>query len=43
VFAVHVVPGAPRAVTVIAQFGGTPAAQAALPTLCSMLATAYTK
>jgi hypothetical protein len=43
VFAVHVVPGAPRAVTVSAQFGGTPAAQAALPTLCSMLATAYTK
>ena len=43
VFAVHLVPGAPRAVTVSAQFGGTPAAQAALPTLCSMLASAYTK
>jgi hypothetical protein len=43
VFAVHVVPGAPRAVTVSAQFAGTPAAQSAAQTLCSMLATAYTK
>jgi hypothetical protein len=43
VFAVHVVPGAPRAVTVTAQFAGSPAAQAALSTLCSTLATAYTK
>jgi len=41
VFAVHLVPGQPRALTVSGQFAGTPTAQQAATGLCAALAASY--